>query len=198
MSVRGDQTRNLILRKAARLFNEQGYSGASLSDVMKATGLQKGGLYNHFSSKEDLAVAAFDYAVHQVMERFSQLIAGKTTAPDRLLAIIDGFYAYYDEPPLPGGCPIMNTAIENDDSNAALRARAREAMQEYFGGICAIVKGGIKRGELRPDVDPEEAAAVMLSSFEGALMLSRLNRNPAYLERVTAFLRSYVNGLVKE
>src|SRR5271170_2332921 len=60
--TKGEQTRGDIIRKSAPLFNQRGYEGTSLSDLMEATGLQKGGIYRHFSSKEELATEAFDYS----------------------------------------------------------------------------------------------------------------------------------------
>ncbi|MBI3683566.1 MAG: TetR/AcrR family transcriptional regulator [Acidobacteria bacterium] len=195
MPPKGDQTRQRILRKAARLFNERGYSGASMNDILRATGLQKGGLYNHFASKEDLAVEAFEYSVRRVSERVQSWLVGKNTAPERLHALIGGFLEYAQDPPVPGGCPLMNTAIENDDSNARLRERARLAMEQFLGGIAAIVKGGIKRGELRADADPAQAAMVLLATFEGALMLSRLNRDGKPMQQAAEFMRRYVDEL---
>ena len=56
--TKGQQTRRGIVEKAAPLFNQKGYEGTSLSDLMDATGLQKGGIYRHFDSKEELAAAA--------------------------------------------------------------------------------------------------------------------------------------------
>ena len=49
---KGEQTRQYIIRKAAPIFNQRGFNGAALSDLMKATGLEKGGIYRHFDSKE--------------------------------------------------------------------------------------------------------------------------------------------------
>ncbi len=59
---KGEQTRQEIIREAAPIFNQHGYEGAALSDLMKATGLEKGGIYRHFESKQQLAAEAFDYA----------------------------------------------------------------------------------------------------------------------------------------
>ena len=50
-----EQTRQRIVAEAAPVFNQRGYAGSSLADLMKATGLEKGGIYRHFSSKEELA-----------------------------------------------------------------------------------------------------------------------------------------------
>src|SRR4051812_15970637 len=107
---KGEKTREVILGRAAELFNMQGYAGSSLSDIMDATGLQKGGIYNHFESKDDLAVAAFEYAFNLVSERMADAIRGTKPGVDRLLAIIRFFDGYYESPPVRGGCILLNTA----------------------------------------------------------------------------------------
>ena len=56
---KGEQTRQDIIHKAAPIFHQKGYDGAVLSDLMRATGLEKGGIYRHFESKEELAGDAF-------------------------------------------------------------------------------------------------------------------------------------------
>ena len=58
---KGEQTRHMIIERAANVFSRQGYFGSSLSDLIQETGLKKGGIYNHFRGKDDLALAAFDY-----------------------------------------------------------------------------------------------------------------------------------------
>jgi TetR/AcrR family transcriptional repressor of nem operon len=59
----GEQTRQEIIRRAAPLFNQKGYEGTALSDLMQATGLEKGGIYRHFDSKQELAGEALVCAV---------------------------------------------------------------------------------------------------------------------------------------
>src|SRR3954451_3304349 len=114
MVARGEGTRENIIRKAAELFNQHGFAGSSMSDIMAATGLQKGGIYRHFESKEQLAVEALDYAVALVGRRCAQARGGKTHAGDRLGAIVSVFEALPHDPPVPGGCPMMNASGEND------------------------------------------------------------------------------------
>ena len=88
---KGEQTREVIVQRAARLFNEQGYYGASLSDIMRATGLEKGGIYNHFGSKEELALEAFDYAVGLINQRIRAAILAQPNTYNRLIALIEAF-----------------------------------------------------------------------------------------------------------
>lgn len=192
---KGAQTRERVLRQAATLFNKQGYAGSSLADIMQATGLQKGGIYNHFESKENLALAAFDYAVGLVRERFAEALQAKHHAVDRLLAIMAVFQSYHTSPPIAGGCPVLNTAIEADDTNPLLRDRARAVMDEWRAMIERIVAKGIARGELKPTVEADELATLMITMLEGAVMLSKLYRDPVHMERAVNHLTAYVQSL---
>jgi len=63
MSTKGRQTQQHIIEKALRLFSVKGYANTSISDILEATGLTKGGLYGHFRSKEDIWYAVYDKAV---------------------------------------------------------------------------------------------------------------------------------------
>src|SRR6266568_2323468 len=153
--TKGAQTRERILANSAQLFNRRGYAGASLSDIMRETGLEKGGIYNHFSSKEQLALEAFDYAYALVQQRMRQALAGKLNAVERLLAMVSVFQDLVDDPLVAGGCPILNAAIEADDANELLRDRARAAMDDWRATIHRIVNKGIERQQIRPGVDAD-------------------------------------------
>ncbi|MBI1790193.1 MAG: TetR/AcrR family transcriptional regulator [Acidobacteria bacterium] len=189
---KGDQTRERILLRAARVFNEKGYTGASLADIMKATGLEKGGIYNHFESKEKLALEAFDYSLQMIGKRFERNLSGKTHAADRLLGVVAVFDGYVEDPPVPGGCPVMNTAIDSDDGNPALRKRARQAMDWWRGLIVRTVAKGVERGELRRGADPEEVASLMISTVEGGIMMSKLYGDPVHVRRALGHLRRHI------
>src|ERR1051325_7946682 len=102
----------MILQRAAEVFNRKGYYGASMADIMEATGMEKGGIYRHFDSKDDLALQAFDFAVSLVQQEFVTALKDKRNAIDRLRAIVGVYRAMPDGMPLAGGCPVLNTAIE--------------------------------------------------------------------------------------
>ncbi|HEX6746734.1 MAG TPA: TetR/AcrR family transcriptional regulator [Longimicrobium sp.] len=193
----GDETREKIIRQAAALFNTQGFAGASMGDIMAATGLQKGGIYRHFESKEQLALESFDYAVRVMTDRFRDALDGKRHALERLHAIISVFIRTATDPPVPGGCPVMNAGIENDDGNPVLRERARSAMDGLRGLVVRVTRGGIERGEVRPDVDPDALASVLISTLEGAVMLSKLYDDPEHARRAAAHLEWYLDESVR-
>ena len=117
-------------------------------------------------------------------------------AVDRLLAIVGVLEHYVDDPTLPGGCPILNTAIEADDAYPPLRERAKAAMTDWHKLIGSTVKAGVQRGELRPEADPRVVASVLTAGMEGALMLSKLYNDPIYMRRTADHLCAYIRSLV--
>ncbi len=194
---KGEQTREMILAQAAQLFSRQGYFGSSLSDIMHETGLEKGGIYNHFSSKEQLALEAFDHVIALLEQRIRRLLSGKTHAIDRLLALVSHFQSLLDDPIVVGGCPILNTAIEADDAHPALRDRARAAMDRLRDTIERIITRGIQRQEIRSEVDVDTFVTVFIATLEGAVMLSKLYQDPAHMRRAAAYLTHYIETVLR-
>jgi TetR/AcrR family transcriptional regulator, transcriptional repressor for nem operon len=180
LGCKGRKTRQEIVRRAAPLFNRQGFAGTSMSDLMKATNLQKGGLYRYFPSKEALAREAFDYTWERAVSERLDGLDRVTGAIPRLKAMIDNFVEKRAHL-VPGGCPLLNTAIESDDGNPALRARARKALASWTNRLAAIVSEGVQTRELQTSVNPCELADTMVATLEGALMMSRLRQSEAPL-----------------
>jgi TetR/AcrR family transcriptional regulator, transcriptional repressor for nem operon len=193
--TKGSQTRRRIVELAAPVFNRQGYVGASMRDLVGATGLEKGGIYNHFGSKEQLALEAYDYAMSRVTDGLARSQDGATDAIDRLQRMIRAFATFARKPAIAGGCPIMNTAIEADDTHPELRDRARASMNLWHRLIGRIVKDGIAAGTLAAGTDPYALAALLTGSLEGGLMLSRLYDDPTFTDRIVEHLTAYVDQL---
>jgi AcrR family transcriptional regulator len=194
-ATKGERTREQIVESAAAVFNQKGYAGASIADVMEVTGLRKGGIYRHFESKEELAVAAFDFAVDRMADRFRSALLGQGTALGKLGAVIGVYAELPTNPPVPGGCPVLNTAVEADDSNPVLRERARQAVSNLLRFLAKLVREGQETGELRTDVVPSEVAHVVLCSLEGAVMLSQLSRQETAMRHTTEHLVAYLGSL---
>ncbi|MDX1993055.1 MAG: TetR/AcrR family transcriptional regulator [bacterium] len=195
--TKGELTRQTILQQAAQVFSVRGYFGTSMDDLMKATDLTKGGIYNHFGSKEALALEAFEYAFGLVKARFRELSEGKRTTRDRLYAVLELFRSVLDDPLLAGGCPLLNTAVEADDANEPLRNRAREAADDWRGYISRTVRKGLELGDVRPEVEPEAVASVMISTLEGAIMLSKLYGDNIHMHRTVDHMAAYIDSLLK-
>jgi TetR/AcrR family transcriptional regulator, transcriptional repressor for nem operon len=192
---KGQQTRREIIRKAAPIFNQRGYDGAALSALMKATGLEKGGIYRHFDSKQQLAAEAFDYAWQETLLARTRDLDAIPNALDRLKQFVANFAERRGA--IPGGCPLLNTAIDADDGNVVLRERARKALHEWRNYLISVIAGGIKERDIRPGVDAKKLATLVISSLEGALMVGRLERSEDPLRAVQAHLNSYLETEVR-
>jgi TetR/AcrR family transcriptional regulator, transcriptional repressor for nem operon len=195
MMQKGLRTRGSILARAAPVFNMRGFFGTSIEDLVKATGLKKGGLYNHYPSKEALALAAFDYAISRFRERFAEALREGQSAVGSLQTIVEVMVRSYTEPVVEGGCPILNTAIESDDANPILREKAQAAMRDLLRLISIHVKRGIKSRELRADVEARVVATSIVGMCEGALMLSKLFDDPGHIRRARAHLFAFIQSL---
>src|SRR4029077_5896302 len=133
-------TRQRIVAEAAKLFNQHGLEGGSMSELMEATGLEKGGIYRHFSSKEELAAEAFDYAWGMALDARMRDLDSIPDSVDRLKQFVRNFIDR--RPSVPGGCPLLNPAIDADDGNPVLRDRARRALQGWRQRLTDVIAEG--------------------------------------------------------
>src|SRR5690606_389540 len=185
---KSDLTKQYIVERSSAVFNTKGYIGTSMQDIMDATGLTKGGLYGNYKSKEAIAFAAFDYNVKKVMDRMSKMIVVEKNAPDKLNAILNFFKSYYFEPPVAGGCPILNMAIEADDTHPGLRLKVVEALEALRSSLIHILKKGQSYGQIKADADVNKFATIFLSTIEGGIMMSKVYQDFRYLRDCIAHL----------
>jgi TetR/AcrR family transcriptional repressor of nem operon len=193
---KGEQTRQEIIRKAAPIFNQKGYSGTALSDLMRATGLEKGGIYRHFESKQELARDAFDHAWKLAMDTRFDGTQEIPNAVDRLIQVVRNFRDRRAGL-VPGGCPLLNTAIDSDHSNPQLRTKARQALSSWLDRLRSIVEEGQRRSEVRPDVDSAKLATLIASTLEGSSMVGRLQRSDEPLDLACRHLEVHLETKVR-
>jgi TetR/AcrR family transcriptional repressor of nem operon len=193
---KGEHTRQEIIRKAAPIFNQKGYDGAALSDLMRATGLEKGGIYRHFDSKQELAGEAFDHAWKLAIDARFEGTEKIPNAVDRLKQIVRNFRDRRAGL-IPGGCPLLNTAVDCDDGNPRLRAKAREGLRSWLDRLQAIAAEGKRRGEIRSEVDSAKLAMLIVSTLEGSSMIRRLQKNDGPVELACRHLEEYLETKVR-
>ena len=201
MTGKGERTKAVVAERAAEVFNRMGYARTTMRDLVDHIGLERGGIYNHFDGKEALALAAFDHAAGLVRARVEAAFDRLATEPDaltRLDALVDVFAGTVTDPPLPGGCPVLNAAVESADVFPALRERARAAMDEWARVIAGTVKRGVAAGQLEAGTDHRRVAAVVIATLEGAVMMSRLYDDPTLMDTAVAQVKGWVRALAVE
>jgi TetR/AcrR family transcriptional regulator, transcriptional repressor for nem operon len=195
LTPRGRRTRERIIEHAAKIFNQRGFEGGALSELLKATGLGKGGIYRHFSGKEELAEEAFRFAWKRAMARRNAGLEECATGEERLRKMI-GNFIHGTLLTVPGGCVMMNTTIDADDTNPHLLALVRLAFQEWQSAIEKTIVAGQQSGEFGGEHDPSVFARRIIGSLEGAMLITRIEGNRAALHEVQEPLNALVSSLV--
>ena len=195
MVRKGERTRQRIVREAADIFNVHGFAGTSVADVSLATGLEKGSVYNHFESKDALALAAFDYAAAIVLDRVRAAMHAQPRGVAQVRALLDLYGGVGEAPLVRGGCPILNTAVEADDTHPALRERTRATMDGWLELVTAALEDAISAGELRGETNAGAVAATLVGALEGGILLARLYGDAARLRAVTEQLSMFIDSL---
>lgn len=189
---KGQSTKEMIIEKSASLFNTRGYAGCSLSDIMKATGLKKGGIYNHFSNKDEIALEAFSYSMDKVEAGLAKVTAAVDTDKERLISILDFYKEYAMHPVIEGGCPILNTVVDADETNPALRLLARRKTERLIRLLELIVRRGQKQREFRKDINAHAVSLIIFAGIEGALLLTKAFENQQSMDAMMDCLNSYL------
>lgn len=189
------RTRQHILQRTAPVFNKKGFSGTSLADLTEATGLTKGALYGHFRDKEDIAVKSFEHAMRAVRDHVRQNLADKRSNRDRLLGLLEFYAGYVLHPPVPGGCPLLNMAVQADDDVTFMRRALRKELDATIAFMQSLLDEGIARGEFKPIPDTRALAFVFFCSVEGAVMYARAIRSREPMDYITAWCRQIIDQI---
>ena len=195
--TKAERTRLFIVEKTAPLFNCKGFDGTSLSDLTDATGLTKGALYGNFSDKQDIASAAFHYSMSKVREMVTQELEDASTNKKRLLALLEFYSRYVFDPPVPGGCPLLNTAIEADDHRTSMRRVVTKELMKTIDFISSLIDQGIEAGEFRENVNSREIAYTVFCSVEGALMFARVERSREPMDIIVNHCKNILDQISK-
>ncbi|SDL01294.1 transcriptional regulator, TetR family [Paenibacillus sp. OK060] len=193
---KGQITKEHIIRESAALFNTKGYTGASLSEIIERCGVRKGGIYNHFESKDEIALAAFDYSVSQMLQFHSQALKGVTSSKDKLLAICGVYIDMMENNTLEGGCPLLNTAVESDDAHPLLKERAQHAMTNLLNELTQVLIQGTEQKEFRADIALEEVSSNIIAIIEGGVMLSKLYEDSKYIRHAVLHITQFMDDRI--
>lgn len=187
-----EKSRQEIIEKAAPIFNKYGIAGTKLDMLIKATGFQKGGIYNHFANKMDLARAVFKYNFELLKATYHKESNASASPKEQLLATIKGFKAYMLNPPIAGGCPLLNIAIEADDTDETNRLIVKEYINEWKDELVMILEKGIQSGDFQSDINVTQEAFFIIAAIEGSIMLGQVKRSVGLMMGVADSLQQYI------
>jgi len=195
--TKSERTKFYIIEKAAPIFNKKGYTGTSISDIMRITGLSKGCIYGNFKNKNEIAVAALDYNMKKILNSIYDTVMQHEKSLDRLRELLRCHKELYYNDTLKTGCPILNAAIDVDDTNQFVFKKVKYGVDKWRKFLCKIVAEGKRKGEINGSIDPDEFATNVIALIEGGSMLFSVYKDFEYIERVFSQLeRIITNELV--
>ena len=198
MENRGFNTRLKIIEQAAVIFNKYGYAGSSLNELMKATGLKKGGIYNHFKSKDEIIIEAFDYSVKMINRAVYASYKDIADIPGKLLAIVEFYRKYPLSPVIEGGCPIVNTAVDSDNAHPALKERVKTVLNNAVEIITSLIEKGQQIGQVNENLSARDAAMFFVTTIQGAILMTRTIENSHLIDVMAGQLKQYINLQLKK
>jgi len=192
---KADRTRQFIIETTAGIFNMKGYAGTSMSDITEATGLSKGSIYGNFGNKEDVALAVFDYNHGKVHSIIQQRIMAAKTYHDKLMVYAQ-VYDQFTRSTFPvGGCPILNTAVEADDTNSLLKDRAAKAILRWKKSVQDLIQAGVDAGEFKEGLDHQRLALSIVALIEGGIMISKVTNSQACLDKIMNTVELFISDM---
>ena len=196
MSDKGYLTKRIIIAKSLQLFSVKGYYNTSISDILAATHLTKGGLYGHFASKAKIWQAVYDEAVSIWREKVFSGVKDRTDPLTRIATFIENdLRNYLGADVFEGGCFFLNMLVELSGQSDPMSKQILRGFIRISKLIQAWLDQAADQGLLKPDLNHKEIANFIVISLNGAAALYTSTRDDALVDETIGQLRFYVQQL---
>ena len=188
-----ERTRECLLQAASREIYRSGFQSAGLDTILASTGVTKGALYYHFNSKEALGYAVVDEVIApDVYGKWVRPLQNVKDPIDALIAAVQRIPVRPED--VRGGCQLNNLALEMSPLDVGFRKRLAIIFDAWREAVASILREGQSRGSVRRDVEPADAAGLMIAMVEGYASLAKNAQDPkvmkAGIKNIVDWLRS--------
>jgi len=186
-----------IIRESLKLFSLKGFLNTSIQDIMKETRASKGGLYNHFRSKDDIFLAVLSEARKIWRQRNLAGLDQIEKPVEKVKKLLENYRDRYlkDKKTFPGGCVFVTLSVELDDQHPSFSRALNEGFVRLKAMIKRLLDQGKKSGELRTDVNTEAVTEMIFSGMLGASVIYGTEKSSAVLNRSINALIDYLESL---
>jgi TetR/AcrR family transcriptional repressor of nem operon len=183
-----EQTREKILRAAARAIRKHGYEGVGVAEVMKEAGLTHGGFYAHFPSRDSLLAQAAEQAGLESLENLSRAV-GRAKPGEELMTLVDSYLAdRHVEAPEEGlGCALAAAGSDVPRQHDEVRRAVSRRIKELIGLVERQFPDWGRNAA-------HEKAMAIVASMVGALLLARAVDDPQLSRKIRKVVREQVRG----
>lgn len=187
-------TKQSIIQETLKLFSLKGFSSTSINDILAATGLSKGGFYNHFKSKEDLFFAVLELARQIWRERVLNGLDQVKQPLDKICRLLENYRDLYliDKENIPGGCIFINLAIELADKHPHLANTMNQGFVAFKTTVNRLLNDAKKQGALRTDTSTAAMTEMVFAGMLGASMVYSVDKSTKNLQRTIGVIIRYL------
>ncbi|MCU7853330.1 MAG: TetR/AcrR family transcriptional regulator [Candidatus Thiodiazotropha sp. (ex Monitilora ramsayi)] len=169
-----DDTRLSLLEAAYDEIHHYGFQAASLNAILQRTGVTKGALYHHFSSKLQLGYAVLDEAItHKLESMWFEPMQRPGDAVDILIDTIRQAGEYFGSEEIALGCPLNNLAQEMSPIDDGFRQRIDVLYQRWQQNIINLLTRGQHENCISKTINVTDTALFILASLEGCMSMAK-------------------------
>ncbi|MFI6862661.1 TetR/AcrR family transcriptional regulator [Streptomyces sp. NPDC050421] len=179
--ARGNQTRQLVLKRAVEIASVEGLEGLSLGRLATELKLSKSGVFALFGSKEDLQLATVRAAINVYLAHVVQPVSDLPPGLDRLWRLCAGWLDYSRQRVFPGGCFFYSVSAEYDAREGKVHDALAAARTDWFTFIEQTVREAQQVGEI------DEGADVPQLVFELAALMEMANAESVLHNEFTCY-----------
>ena len=185
------RTRERLLQAASREIYRSGFQSASLETILAIAAVTKGALYHHFDNKEALGYAVVDEVIApDVRGKWVRPLQSGKDPIDALIGAVRGIPVRPVD--VRGGCQLNNLAQEMSPLDAGFRKRLAIIFDAWREAVASVLREGQTHGSVRRDVEPADAAGLLIAMVEGYASLAKNAQNPKVMK---AGIRNMVDWL---
>ena len=189
--------KHTIIHESLKLFSLKGFLSTSIDDIMKAASTSKGGLYNHFGSKEELFYAVLSEA-RKIWREKTLYKLGEADKPiEKLIRLLMNYRDRYlkDVDDFPGGCIFVTLSVELDDQRPHLARELSEGYVRLKAMIRRLLDQAQEVGELSDAIDTQALTEMIFSGMLGASVMYGMDKSSATLDRTINSLIEHLRRL---
>lgn len=159
-------TKELIIKHAFDLFAENGYSDTSVDDIVRSSGISKGGIYYYFKSKEEIFLEIAEVRFRQrktLIDNLKNIKSSKEKIIEYIRWTLKGFFDEEVQKLSRFTFEFWSVLSRNPH----MKEKSKERYRNFHGVLSEILKEGIQEGEFRQDMDVDAMIYILLSSMDG-------------------------------
>jgi AcrR family transcriptional regulator len=186
-----------IIHESMKLFSLKGFLSTSVRDITREANTSKGGLYNHFRSKDEIFLAVLSEARKIWRNKNLEGLDHIEKPVEKVKKLLENYRDRYlkNASTFPGGCIFVTLSVELDDQNAAFSRELNEGFHRLKKMIRRYLDQGKASGELRPDIDTEAVTEMIFSGMLGASVIYGTEKSSDSLDLCINTLINYLSKL---